>query len=71
MAMFAYLGTHSDTNGDSFDDLFSSLNDNVNGNYMDDDWAKTEKPDYVLATTIWILVRTMSQVTKSDIKVQS
>jgi hypothetical protein len=50
--LFAYSGEDNRT-GDSFKDLYSSLKDKVNGEYLDDDWAKTGKPDEVLATTIW------------------
>jgi hypothetical protein len=39
--------------GDSFTDLYSSLSDQINGNYLDNNWTKTGKPDAVLATTIW------------------
>ena len=39
--------------GDSFRDLYSSLNDSTNGHYIDDNWAKTGKSTQVLATTIW------------------
>ncbi|MEZ4742587.1 MAG: matrixin family metalloprotease [Bdellovibrionota bacterium] len=50
--LFEFVG-QDDRNGDSFDDLYSSLNDSVNGHYMDDNWNKTGKPQVVLATTIW------------------
>lgn len=39
--------------GDSFSDLYSSLNDTTNGYYQDDDWSKTGKSEMVLATAIW------------------
>ncbi len=51
--LFVFEGVHSGISGDSFPDLYSSLNDNVNGHYLDGHWDKTEKPKYVLATTIW------------------
>lgn len=51
--LFVYAGMHEGVTGDSFDDLYSSLNDSVNGQYLDNNWGKTEKPDYVLATAIW------------------
>ncbi len=51
--LFVFEGVHSGVSGDSFPDLFSSLNDNVNGHYLDGHWDKTEKPKDVLATTIW------------------
>ena len=34
--------------GDSFSDLYSSLNDTTNGYYQDDDWSKTGKSEMVL-----------------------
>lgn len=39
--------------GDNFKDLFSSLQDSINGHYLDGNWAKTGKSTQVLATTIW------------------
>jgi len=50
--IFEFIGKDQ-REGDSFSDLYSSLNDRVNGHYMDDDWQKTGKPNAVLATTIW------------------
>lgn len=51
--LFSYQGIHSGTTGDSFPDLYSSLNDQINGNYLDEHWDKTGKSPVVLATTIW------------------
>ncbi len=51
--LFAYKGVHASVTGDTFPDLFSSLSDRVNGQYVDSDWAKTGKSKQVLATTIW------------------
>ncbi len=51
--IFAYDGVQASVNGDSFKDLYSSLDDHVNGLYLDNDWAKTGKDHIVLATTIW------------------
>jgi hypothetical protein len=51
--LFAYDGPHDGITGDSFRDLYSSLDDGINGHYLDDHWGKTGKPDVVLATTIW------------------
>ena len=65
--LFEYNGTH-DINGDAFDDLYSSLNDTVNGQYLDDDWNKTKKPTYVLATTIWNNAADFTQIAKADIR---
>lgn len=66
--LFSFDGDHANTTGDSFKDLYSSLNDNVNGNYLDGDWGKTAKPDYVLATTIWTNGRDYSSITKADLR---
>ena len=51
--LFEFGGVHQNVEGDSFPDLFSSLTDRVNGNYLDHDWLKTKKDDGILATTIW------------------
>lgn len=51
--LFVFEGLHDGITGDSFDDLYSSLQDGINGHYLDQNWGKTAKPDYVLATTIW------------------
>ncbi len=52
-SLFAYDGMHQGITGDSFKDLYSSLDDVKNGLYIDNDWLKTGKPTVVLATTIW------------------
>lgn len=51
--LFAYEGIHSNVDGDSFPDLYSSLKDSINGNYLDFAWQKTGKSKEVIATTIW------------------
>jgi hypothetical protein len=51
--LFVYEGVHDGITGDSFNDLYSSLDDGVNGHYLDEHWGKTGKPSVVLATTIW------------------
>jgi len=51
--LFVYEGVHTNTDGDSFPDLYSSLKDTINGNYLDQSWGKTGKSKEVLATTIW------------------
>ncbi len=51
--LFEYKGVHGSITGDSFPDLFSSLSDKINGQYMDTNWSKTGKSKQVLATTIW------------------
>lgn len=51
--LFQFSGVHENVDGDSFPNLYSSLGDAINGNYLDKDWRKTGKPDVVLATTIW------------------
>jgi hypothetical protein len=47
------LAGFDEREGDSFGDLYSSLEDLVNGHYLDQHWGKTGKPEVVLATTIW------------------
>lgn len=69
--IFQYSGEHSGVTGDTFKDLYSSLNDNVNGHYMDDHWSKTGKSDNVLATTIWNNSTDVSIIAKSDIRFNS
>lgn len=51
--LFKYKGVQQDVSGDSFPDLYSSLEDGINGHYADFDWSKTAKNVQVLATTIW------------------
>ncbi|MBP9708368.1 MAG: matrixin family metalloprotease [Oligoflexales bacterium] len=51
--LFVFEGVHDGVDGDSFTDLYSSLNDGVNGHYLDADWHKTGKEEFVLATAIW------------------
>jgi hypothetical protein len=51
--LFNYDGIQTGVNGDSFPDLYSSLDDGINGLYFDNNWAKTGKDRVVLATTIW------------------
>ena len=53
MPLFEVSGLHEGHSGDGFQDLYSSLSDGVNGHYLDQNWGKTKKPQYVLATTIW------------------
>lgn len=50
--LFEYQGV-DDVDGDSFKDLYSSLNDVINGHYLDNIWGKTKKNPLILATTIW------------------
>ncbi len=65
--LFVYAGTHPLT-GDNFEDLYSSLSDTVNGQYLDDNWTKTKKPSYVLATTIWNNYSDYNKIAKADIR---
>lgn len=65
--LFAYTGTHPIT-GDNFEDLYSSLKDGVNGQYLDANWTKTKKPTYVLATTIWNNQSDYTTIAKADIR---
>ena len=66
--LFTYEGIHEDTTGDSFDDLYSSLNDTINGHYGDRNWKKTAKPEQVLATTIWKNSGQEAQINRADIR---
>ncbi len=66
--LFVFVGVHKDTTGDSFKDLYSSLDDNINGYYMDENWAKTQKPDEVLATTIWSKDPKSAAIATADIR---
>lgn len=67
--LFEFTGIHEGTDGDSFPDLYSSLQDAVNGHYLDHDWRKTGKPDVVLATTIWSnSARDTRTIDKADIR---
>lgn len=67
--LFVYEGIHENTTGDSFKDLYSSLNDPINGHYLDDYWGKTEKENHVLATTIWhYSSRNSGAISKADIR---
>ncbi|MDD9951473.1 MAG: matrixin family metalloprotease, partial [Zetaproteobacteria bacterium] len=50
--LFVYDGK-DDTTGDTFKDLYSSLGDEVNGQYLNESWEKTKKSRAVLATTVW------------------
>ncbi len=51
--LFSYKGIHAGKTGDDFHQLYDSLKDTINGNYLSYDWTKTQKPKEVLATTIW------------------
>ena len=66
--IFSFDGIHQGVTGDTFKDLYSSLNDNVNGNYLDANWEKTQKPEYVLATTIWSNGVDYATITKADLR---
>jgi hypothetical protein len=66
--LFTFEGDHSGVTGDSFKDLYSSLQDNVNGHYLDENWGKTGKPESVLATTIWNNGFDASIIAKADIR---
>jgi hypothetical protein len=65
--LFAYVGLDS-KKGDDFKDLYSSLNDTTNGHYLDTNWKKTGKADYVLATTIWTNGASSEVMLQSDIR---
>jgi hypothetical protein len=67
-SLFVYDGAHLGVTGDSFDDLYSSLDDGINGHYLDEDWGKTGKPAVVLATTIWDNDPSDGKITTADIR---
>jgi hypothetical protein len=70
--LFVYEGVHNGVTGDSFNDLYSSLDDGVNGHYVDEHWSKTGKPVEVLATTIWDYdPDDDAQITTADIRFNS
>ncbi len=70
--LFVNDGQHQGVTGDSFGDLYSSLDDGVNGHYLDENWDKTGKPSVVLATTIWDNdPRNTSKITTADIRFNS
>lgn len=67
--LFHNDGVHDGVTGNFFPDLYSSLNDRINGHYLDDNWLKTGKPQVVLATTIWDNVVADSQaIETADIR---
>lgn len=69
--LFVFEGVHK-LSGDSFNDLYSSLTDNINGHYLDSDWQKTGKSQMVLATTIWSNDNNNTdQITTADIRFNS
>jgi Matrixin len=51
--LFAYDGPTAGVTGDTYGDLFSSLENDTNEHLLDDNWGKTGKSSLVLATTIW------------------
>jgi hypothetical protein len=51
--LFAYDGPEQGVTGDTYTDLYSSLNNSINEHLLDNNWGKTGKPEQVLATTIW------------------
>jgi len=66
--LFVFEGVHAGVTGDTFKDLYSSLDDNVNGHYRDDHWDKTGKEKQVLATTIWDNGSTTDKIVTADIR---
>lgn len=66
--LFTPMGVHQNITGDNFKDLYSSLDDNINGHYLDDNWKKTKKPDEVLATTIWSVAANPNSIATADIR---
>ena len=67
--LFSFRGTHTGVTGDSFPDLYSSLNDDFNVQYFDFNWDKTGKSKAVLGTTIWSTpFNTTSKIVTADIR---
>lgn len=66
--LFIFEGVHAGVTGDTFRDLYSSLDDNVNGHYLDEHWDKTGKPNMVLATTIWDNGSSTDKIVTADIR---
>jgi hypothetical protein len=66
--LFLYDGFANES-GDDFSDLHSSLDDRVNGQYIDRFWDKTGKGTEVLATTIWLKSsRDSNRIETADIR---
>ena len=69
--LFDFRGTDTAV-GDSFRDLYTSLRDDVNGHYLDNNWTKTGKSKLVLATTIWSNVESNGDaISTADIRFNS
>ncbi|MCX6116945.1 MAG: matrixin family metalloprotease [Proteobacteria bacterium] len=68
--LFEFKSIDSKT-GDSFPDLFSSLEDGLNGHYDNNNWKKTGKKTQVLATTIWQNTDSYQQISGADIHYNS
>lgn len=66
--LFDIKGVQDGVTGDTFIDLYTSLNDLVNGHYLDQDWAKTGKSSLVLATTVWNNNSSGDKITTADIR---
>jgi hypothetical protein len=67
--LFAYDGPETGVSGDTYPDLYSSLNNNINEHLLDNNWTKTGKAEVVLATTIWDTDPSNSAViVKSDMR---
>jgi hypothetical protein len=66
--LFDIKGVQEGVTGDSFIDLYSSLNDFINGHYLDQDWDKTAKSSLVLATTVWNNSGNGDKISTADIR---
>lgn len=51
--LFALINQPHFKSGDDFPNLYSSLQDHINGHYKNRSWTNTEKSNDVIATTIW------------------
>jgi hypothetical protein len=65
--LFALQGLHEKL-GDDFEDLYSSLNDEINGYYFDNNWEKTQKSERVLATAIWTNMPGRASIKTADLR---
>ena len=68
ITLFNVIGTHTGVSGDSFENLYGSLEDGVNGYYSDFNWQKTKKPMEVLGTAIWLNNEDGAAITTADIR---
>lgn len=66
--LFVYEGRHEEHSGDSFTGLRKPLGDEVNGQYVTNSWANTDKASQVIATTVWNNGRDRDVIIDGDIR---